>query len=169
MREALVKLIIVAGIPSVMAAVLSIASLEREEDKDYTRTRQTWAPDETHEKRALNLLDFLYQDDFPKIMERFKAHRDIEWISTNISYGYFLSDMSVLDLVETELVLLPAIMCQQLPGPAMWHLRCCVRAGIPREDVEQIHQCIEMIAAWAGRDIKNMGRVSEVRERMSHL
>ena len=38
-REALVKCIIINGIPVVMTAVLSIAEREQEADKDYSRTR----------------------------------------------------------------------------------------------------------------------------------
>lgn len=117
------------------------------------------------------MLGFLYEDDFPRIMDRFRAHPDIEYISTNISYGYFLSDLSILDLIETELVVWPAIMCQNLAGPTLWHLRCCVRAGIAKEDVEKIQQCIEGIAAWAGKgeEVKHWPRVSMIKDRLSNL
>jgi hypothetical protein len=39
MREAMIKCIILNGIPIVFQALLSVAELEREEDKDYTFTR----------------------------------------------------------------------------------------------------------------------------------
>ncbi|KAF2096334.1 hypothetical protein NA57DRAFT_58254 [Rhizodiscina lignyota] len=152
MREAMVKCIIINGIPVVMTAVL-----------------EAWRPDEAHETRALDMLNFLYQDDFQKIMDRFHAHRDVEWISTNISYGFFLSDLSTLSMLETELVVMPAILCQNLPGPTLWHLRCCVRVGISREDVEKMHQCIEAIAKFANRPVDQVGRVKDVQDDMARL
>lgn len=115
------------------------------------------------------MLDFLYQEDFPQIMERFRAHRDVQWISTNISYGYFLSDLSKLNMIETELVVMPAILCQDLPGPSLWHLRCCVRAGISKDDVENIHQCIETVAQFAKRPVDQVGRVKDIKEDMAKL
>ena len=82
-----------------------------------------------------------------------------------INYGLFLSDHQILDLAESELVILPAIMCQNLKGPTLWHLRACVRAGISAEDVELVQQTIEMLAEWAGKRLE-VGRVKDVREEM---
>ena len=56
-------------------------------------------------------------------------------------------------------------MCQNLPGPTLWHLRACVRAGISVEDVELVQQAIEMVAEWAGKRLE-VGRVEDVREEM---
>ena len=115
-------------------------------------------------------------------MSLFDAHRDIRkrqvsrgkcdvvnryataFVSTDISYGLFLSDHQILDLPESELVILPAIMCQNLRGPTSWHLRGCVRAGITRPEVEQIQQVIERIAAYAGRKLDNIERVADVED-----
>ena len=88
------------------------------------------------------------------------------FISTEISYGLFLADHSILDLAESELVILPAIMCQNLPGPTLWHLRGCLRAGVSAVDTERIQQCIEMIARYAERPIDKIGRVEDVKEEL---
>ena len=37
------------------------------------------------------------------------------WLSTEITYGLYLSDHSILDAVDTELVVLGGIMMQNLP------------------------------------------------------
>lgn len=90
-------------------------------------------------------------------------------VSTEISYGLFLADHQILDLLESELLILPAIMCQNLRGPTLWHLRGCLHAGISRDDVEQIQQCIEMIARFAKRPVDNVGRVSDVKDEMHNM
>ena len=89
----------------------------------------------------------------------------IAFISNEISYGLFLSDHQILDLLESELVILPAILCQDLALPAMWHLRGCVRAGISPDDTELIQQASEMVAAFAGKTL-HVGRVTGIEEEM---
>lgn len=117
------------------------------------------------------MLDIMYQGDFPLIMQRFHAHQDLVWLTRHISYGLFLSDTSILNLVETELVVWPSIMCQNLSGPALWHIRCCLRAGVVKEDVVKIQRCVEGVARWAGKgnEVKDWPDVNMVKERLSHI
>lgn len=84
------------------------------------------------------------------------------WISTDISYGLFLANHSVLDITESEFVILPAIMCQRLKGPTYWHLRGFLRVGIKRHEVESTQQSIERIAAACGNILSDVGRISDV-------
>jgi hypothetical protein len=65
-----------------------------------------------------------------------------DWVSKNITYGLYLSDHSILDDVDTELVVLSGIMIQNLPRETAWHLRGTRRIGVSREDVETIQQCV---------------------------
>lgn len=66
----------------------------------------------------------------------------IDWLSKNITYGLYLSDHSILNDVETELVVLSGIMIQNLPRETGWHLRGTRRIGVSKEDVETIQQCV---------------------------
>jgi hypothetical protein len=87
-------------------------------------------------------------------------------MTLDIEYGLVLAENSILDRVETELVVLPAVMCQNLVGPTLWHLRCCMRVGIEKGDVELIHQAIELVAKFAGKELDPIGRVGDVKEEM---
>jgi hypothetical protein len=64
------------------------------------------------------------------------------WLSTEITYGLYLSDHSILDAVDTELVVLSGIMMQNLPRETGWHLRGTRRIGVSFEDVEVVQQCV---------------------------
>jgi hypothetical protein len=64
------------------------------------------------------------------------------WLSTEITYGLYLSDHSILDAVDTELVVLGGIMMQNLPRETGWHLRGTRRIGVSFEDVEVVQQCV---------------------------
>ncbi len=85
------------------------------------------------------------------------------WISVNVSYGLFLSDHRILTMQETELVVLPAIMTQNLRGPTYWHLRACLRVGIEAGEVEAVHKVIEAVAAHGGKtlDVQRVGDVTD--------
>jgi hypothetical protein len=45
------------------------------------------------------------------------------WLVTDIIYGLFLAEMTVLTPVETELVVLVAVLSSGLKETTAWHLR----------------------------------------------
>ena len=67
------------------------------------------------------------------------------WLSIEITYGLYLSDHSILDGVDTELVVLGGIMMQNLPRETGWHLRGTRRIGVSFEDVETVQQCVSFL------------------------
>ncbi|KAM7214739.1 hypothetical protein V8F06_009904 [Rhypophila decipiens] len=168
MREALVKCIIINGIPVVIEAITSISDIERDEDRDYYCSRYgAHKSDEQigtlvqRARRAAKVLKVLYNSEEGGHVKTLKSHLDIPWISVNVSYGLFLSDHRILNMQETELVVLPAIMTQNLRGPTYWHLRACLRVGIEPDEVEAIHQTIEAVAAYGGKTL-DVQRVKDV-------
>lgn len=66
------------------------------------------------------------------------------WLSIEITYGLYLSDHSILDGVDTEVVVLSGIMIQNMRRETGWHLRGMRRIGVNYEDVETIHQCASL-------------------------
>lgn len=88
----------------------------------------------------------------------------IAWISVAISYGLFLADHTVLDIQESEFVILPAIMCQNLKGATQWHLRGCLRVGMTREEVDDMQKVVEVIVAFGGHEPLHVGRVWDIEE-----
>lgn len=79
-----------------------------------------------------------------------------------VIYGLFLSDHTVLSPVETELVILSAIMCQGLRGPTIWHLRGLRRLRVSAENVEGVQRVVESVAGWLGRDTTGWPTVKDV-------
>lgn len=86
----------------------------------------------------------------------------LAWLSTDISYGLFLADHSVLNISESELVILPSIMCQNLKAATYWYLRGCLRVGFTHGEVESILQSIEILAKACGKSLYNVGRILDV-------
>ncbi|KAK2616257.1 hypothetical protein QQS21_000892 [Conoideocrella luteorostrata] len=76
--------------------------------------RAGWTSDRESNARAIRHLNAICRGAQDANHAACGAHADAEWISTDISDGLFLSDRSVLDMTGSELVTLPAIMCQDL-------------------------------------------------------
>lgn len=77
---------------------------------------------------------------------------DFLWLEKRIIYGLFLSDHSVLSMIEAELVTLCGILAQGLRQPAMWHVRGLMRLGVSMEDTEGVCDVVKMVAKWAGKE-----------------
>jgi hypothetical protein len=143
-REALVKGIAIHGVIKPIEAMISIAQVERPEDKDYSCSRENWVSGPENLARGENWLNQIYKENLSASTDWFLAHRDFDFISRHITYGFYLSDHSILGPIETQLVVLSGIMIQNLHKETAWHLRGTRRVGVSQADVELVHQCVRM-------------------------
>ena len=74
----------------------------------------------------------------------------------------FYSDDALLDLMETELITYIAIVCLGIGPGVQNHLGGLLRMGLSVEQVEQVTECGEMVAKWAGHDMRNWPDVRAV-------
>lgn len=66
--------------------------------------------------------------------------------------------------METELITYMAIACQGLTKTVQNHLGELLRMGLSVEQVEQLTDCGEMVARWAGYDMRKWPDVRAVAE-----
>lgn len=95
-------------------------------------------------------------------MGLFDAHKDFAWISSRITYGLYLSDRQVLDDLDTELVVLAAIMSQNLPLETRWHIRGTRRIGVSMADTQALWDAIQLVAAHFGVSLHKVPTVLDV-------
>ncbi|KAE8369600.1 hypothetical protein BDV27DRAFT_120566 [Aspergillus caelatus] len=162
LREALFKSIIIVGVCKPIEAILAISKYEREEDKDYTFTRENWQCDQANHDRGVAWLEKLYARNTTGTLDLFRAHQDFGWLSKEITYGLFLSDRGVLDDLDTQMVVLPAIMSQNLKNETHWHIRGTRRLGVSMEDVKVVWECIQLVAGFYGVVLDKVPTVEEV-------
>lgn len=162
MREALVKCVSVMGVCRPLEAVFCIDAVTKEEDRDFSCSREQWTCDQANHERGTTWLQKLYGPNLEPINETFNSHRDFGWISREITYGLYLSDHRILDGVESELVVLPGIMVQDLPKMTAWHLRACRRIGFSTADCESVQRCIELVLKFAGVTLGPTPRVGDI-------
>ncbi|XPS77126.1 hypothetical protein M3J09_009160 [Ascochyta lentis] len=162
LREALVKLTSIVGVCKPLEAVLAISKVERPEDRDHSFTRQGWTADAANHQRGAEWLGKIYAGNTEETLALFDAHRDFRWISTEITYGLYLSDRQVLDDWDTEVVVLAGIMIQNLRLETKWHVRGARRVGMSVQDVKAIMACVREVAAFTDVKLSRIPSVEEV-------
>ncbi|KAH8805779.1 hypothetical protein F5884DRAFT_458510 [Xylogone sp. PMI_703] len=163
MREALVKTVSIQGVCKPLQAIYAIAKVERPEDKEYSCSRlEHWKSGPENRARGEKWLSAIYQQNEAASINPMAAHRDFEFITKEISYGFYLSDHSILGPIETELIVLSGIMIQNLPLLTAWHLRGARRVGIRKEDIELVQQCVEMVAEFGRICLEGTPRVDSI-------
>lgn len=162
LREALVKCVPIVGVCKPIEAILAISEVERDEDKDYSSTREGWQCDQANHERGTEWLQKLYSRNATGTLDLFSAHKDFSWLSKNITYGLYLSDRQVLGDLETQLVVLPSIMSQNLPKETHWHIRGTRRIGVSKEETQVIWDCVQLVAAFFEVKLHKVPTVEEV-------
>ncbi|CAG8162936.1 unnamed protein product [Penicillium olsonii] len=162
LREALVKSVPIVGVCKPVEAILAISEVERDEDKDYSFTREGWQCDQANHDRGIEWFQQLYARNGSGTLDLFSAHKDFSWLSKEITYGLFLSDRQVLGDVDTQLVVLPGIMSQNLPKETHWHIRGTRRIGVPKEEVEVIWDCVQAVARFSEVKLHKVPTVEQV-------
>lgn len=162
LREALFKSICIVGVCKPIESILAIAAVERPEDRDLSETRKDWQCDADNEKRAREWFLKIYTHNAKDTIGLFDAHKDFAWTSLNITYGLFLSDRQVLDDVETQLVVLPGIMSQNLKMETHWHIRGTRRIGVSKDDVQVIWDAVKEFGSFFGLRIDKVPTVDDV-------
>lgn len=162
LREALIKSVSVIGVCKPIEAVVAISREERPEDRDYGCTREGWQAGPENRERGDAWIRRLYSHNTEGVLSLFDAHRDFAWLSKEITYGLYLSDRQVLGDVDTQLVVLPAIMSQNMPLETHWHIRGTRRIGVSRHDTEVIYRCVRLVADHFGVSLHKVPTVEQV-------
>ncbi|KAM3544128.1 hypothetical protein ARSEF1564_002995 [Beauveria bassiana] len=162
LREALFKSICLIGVCKPIESILAIAAIERPEDRDLSSSREEWQADAVNERRAREWFLKVYTRNAKDTIGLFDAHRDFSWTSIHITYGLYLSDRQILDDVETQLVVLPCIMSQNLKSETHWHIRGTRRIGVSKEDTQVIWDSVQSFAAFFGIKLNKVPTVDEI-------
>lgn len=162
LREALVKLVSIIGVCKPLEAIIAIMKVEQEEDRDYSFSRKDWQCNEENHQRGMEWMQKIYKQNVDSTLDLFKAHQDFRWISTEITYGLYLSDRQTLDDLDTEIIVLVGIMIQNLRLETHWHIRGARRIGVSKDDVESIMACVRKVGEFMNLKLNRIPTVGEV-------
>nr|POE82361.1 hypothetical protein CFP56_72509 [Quercus suber] len=76
LREALVKIVSVVGVPKPIEAIFTIGELEKDEDKDYSFSREHWQSGPENQKRGTDWLAQIYRHNDAQTKDMMAAHKD---------------------------------------------------------------------------------------------
>lgn len=162
LREALVKAVSIVGVCKPIEAILAINAVERPEDKDFSCSRDGWQADDANLDRAMEWYRKIYTHNAADTIGLFDAHKDFAWLSKHITYGFYLGDRQNLDDVDTEMVVFPAIMAQNLKTETWWHIRGTRRIGVSKADTQVLWDVIQTIMGHFGVELNKVPTVDEV-------
>jgi hypothetical protein len=123
------------------------------------------------QRRGQKTINLIYGPLLPEIFKGFGSHKeDIVHMEIAHVYGLYLSDHSVLNALESEVVVLSAILCTGLKSPGLWHLRGLGRLlGARGEDASNeikdilrgVKMAIMSCVEWCGVEMEGRVRLSE--------
>lgn len=141
---------------------MGISRSKQHQDKDYTCTREGWRCDRANRDRGNSWFQKLYAQDTGPVIDLFAKHRDFEWLIREIAYGLFLSDRQVPDDIDTQIVVLPAVLIQNVRNPSRWHIQGTRRLKFPKEEVQVIWDCVQCILRFFETPLHKVPSVDEV-------
>ncbi|KAI8936730.1 hypothetical protein NX059_007118 [Plenodomus lindquistii] len=144
LREVLFKLVVIVGVCKPLDAIFEIEHVVREEDRDYSFSRENWTNDAANEARGKAWMDKLYAHNMDGINTALASQKDFAFQSLHLTYGLYLSDHTLLSPLSTELAVLSGIAVQNLPRETAWHLRGTRRLGVGAGDVEAVQCCVSL-------------------------
>ncbi|KAJ5155907.1 hypothetical protein N7492_008710 [Penicillium capsulatum] len=163
-REVLFKDIALLGIPKPIEALIAISRVEPEPGIDNSFSREGWQCNEDNHTRGMAWLTRLYAHNTTALFDLFRQHRDFGFWVSDIAYGLHLSDRHILDDVDTELVVLPAVMGQNLPRETYWHIRGTRRLGVAKQDVLMVCECVHEVSRFCGINLDRVPAVDAVED-----
>ncbi|PWN50692.1 hypothetical protein IE53DRAFT_315273 [Violaceomyces palustris] len=171
-KESLLKGSVLFGIPAALDSVFSLLPLLRNDARSnpnrsdsgfFQRKGQTI---DSVTERGMDQLGVIYRHNLTSILEEKMGSEmeDLKCLTLNINYGWILSENSVLDLPSTELVILSALVPQNVRSEILWHLRGCRRVGWNDREIESVRStCLSVAKRLACRTNKvpSLDQVSE--------
>ena len=110
----------------------------------------------------MDWLHTIYAQNTSALFDLFKRHRDRGFWVGEIAYGLHLSDRQVLDDVDTQMAVLPAVMGQNLPRETYWHIQGTRRVGVSKEDVQMVCDCVRKMSRFCGVELDQIPSVGVV-------
>ncbi|TAQ85424.1 hypothetical protein B7494_g6246 [Chlorociboria aeruginascens] len=103
LREALLENVSIQGICKPLQALFAIVDVEKPEDRDYSFSRENWKSGPENVSRGEKWLHTLYKHNITGPESKMAAHKDFWFIEQEVIYGLYLSDMSILGPVDTQI------------------------------------------------------------------
>lgn len=164
LRAVVMKSWTLVGMPRASDGFFSLVKEEAPEDADQSFGREEYAADpQKANKRTMDWWRQVFGDEIANgIKKSYAMSPDFAWTTETIVYGLFLADLTVLNALENELVILASTMGQGADYTTRFHLKGLRQIGVNAEDATSVQSVIETVAQYLGKDTSSWPRTKEV-------
>ncbi|KAI1854170.1 hypothetical protein JX265_000574 [Neoarthrinium moseri] len=163
-REAILKAMVYLGQARLLAAELALFEVLKLEDVDQETPQRDWKDDEHGKMKAVDWLTTLSGTEFADRFVTLADERcpDLSHYLITLSNGHVMTDERVLDMVETERLILLALMAQNVGWWAQSHYRALIRVGGTKEMAHAANELALEITKTFGIKIDGASNVDEL-------
>lgn len=150
-RESIFKTAALAGLPKVINSLTELKNATPLELRAHDQLR----PDKTDFKsEGENMFDHVYGKVSERVQTNMKAaYPDLWWFVLNFQYGPLLSNTEILSAKETSLVILSALVPQNVDPQLKGHLKGAVNSGATIEEVNAARHLAIELSEWCGMEL----------------
>ncbi|OIW28608.1 hypothetical protein CONLIGDRAFT_632882 [Coniochaeta ligniaria NRRL 30616] len=138
MKEALLKTGIIYGIPRLINAFRSlITAIPSPESNETVSIRSHIRVPADTDERGLAYMRNIFRADLDPFLGTMEAYwPDLRTLVVTTIYGYYQSDVSILDAVTTSQLNIASLVPMDVTAEVAWHMRGTIRNGGTREQLE---------------------------------
>jgi len=164
LRAVIMKSWTLVGMPRASDGFFSLVKEEPAEDMDQEWNRKEYAADpEKAVKRTMDWWGQVFGENVIDVITKsYSMSPDFAWTTEFVVYGLFLGDLTVLNGLENELVILSSTMGQGAGYTTRVHLEGLRRIGVNAVDATSIQSVIEKVAQYLGKDTRGWPRTKDV-------
>jgi len=164
LRAVIMKSWTLVGMPRASDGFFSLVAVEPLEDADQEWNRKEYAanPEKALQRTEEWWAQVFGAENTARIRKSYAMSPDFAWTTEVIVYGLYLGDLTVLNGLENELVILSSTMGQGADYTTQVHLKGLRQIGVNAKDATSIQSVIEMVAQYLGKNTSTWPRTRDV-------
>ncbi|KAI8348309.1 AhpD-like protein [Blakeslea trispora] len=154
LREAILKSFVIIGFPKAINTLQELARVTPEEvkellPKDPIRKDSSWTDIQNERERGRALFSKIYDRHTDKVIDNMhNGYPDLAQTALHQLYGHVLSETAILSAKETSLVLIAALMVQNVPLQLVGHVHGAIHNGATHDDIKRIQSIVTALANY---------------------
>ncbi|KAI8356094.1 AhpD-like protein [Choanephora cucurbitarum] len=154
LREAILKSFVIIGFPKTINTLQELARVTSEDvkkllPKEPLRKDASWDDVQNERERGRKLFSKIYDRHTDKVISNMhNGYPDLAQTALHHLYGHVISETSVLSAKETSLVLVAALMAQNVPLQLVGHVHGAIHNGATDNEINRVKSIVTGLADY---------------------
>ncbi|KAF2422864.1 hypothetical protein EJ08DRAFT_725274, partial [Tothia fuscella] len=155
--ESILKTGIIYGIPRVINAFRALISvIPSPASNEISSVRNHIRDPSTTDERGIEYMRNIFRADLDPFLTKMDNYwPDLRTLVVTTIYGYYQSDISIIDSVTTSQLNIAALIPMDVTAEVGWHMRGLIRNGGSRKQLEFAHRVTKDIVSICDILLKN--------------